>query len=62
MLDRKQNKTEVTVDLACPRGEGLVKAIKNRDIPISYQLKEPIEVEGRYFYEDLIREKYGEDA
>lgn len=62
MIDRKSNKTKITVDLTCPRGEDLVKAIKNRDIPTSYHLKEPIEVEGRYFYEDLIREKYGEDA
>ena len=58
---RKSNKTEIKVDLACPRGEGLISAIKNGDIPASFKIKEPIEVEGRYFYEDLVRDKYGED-
>ena len=61
-ITKKSGKTEVIVDLDCPRGNDLVAAIKSGNIPESMEIDGQIMVSGEYFYEDKIREKYGEDA
>lgn len=61
-IDYLKEKTKILVDLDCPRGSGLIEAIKIGPIPNWIKTDKPIEVEGRYFYEDMIRDKHGEDA
>lgn len=57
MIDQKTDKTEIKVDLDCPRGQDIVNAINNGDIPSWINAKKSIKVEGRYFYEDLMQDK-----
>lgn len=61
-ITQKLGKTEITVDLGCPRGSDLINAIKSGNIPQSMGIDGDILVTGQYFYEDKIREKFGEDA
>lgn len=61
-ITKKSGKTEIIVDLGCPRGNDLVNAIKSGNIPESMDIDGKISVSGQYFYEDKIREKFGEDA
>ncbi len=61
-ISKKSGKTEVLVDLGCPRGNDLVNAIKSGNIPESMGLDGEISVSGQYFYDEKIREKFGEDA
>ncbi|WP_371504504.1 YkgJ family cysteine cluster protein [Nitrosopumilus adriaticus] len=59
---KKSGKTDVLVDLDCPRGSDLITAIKSGNIPESMGIDGEISVSGTSSYEDKIREKYGEDA
>lgn len=61
-ITKKLGKTEITVDLGCPRGSDLINAIKSGNIPESMDIDGEISVTGQYFYEEKIREKFGEDA
>ncbi|CAD6368389.1 hypothetical protein NMT12_100018 [metagenome] len=61
-ITKKLGKTEIVVDLGCPRGNDLINAIKSGNIPESMGIGDEISVTGQYFYEDKIREKFGEDA
>lgn len=62
VIKKKGDKTEILVDLDCPRGEELVKAIKNNDIPAYLGIQGPVVVYGENLLEEAVREKYGEDA
>lgn len=54
-------KTRIYVDLDCPRGNDIVATLQNGDIPPWIKSKKPITVKGRYFYEELAQEKFGDE-
>lgn len=61
VIEERKNMTLVTVDLDCPRGYGIVQELENNRIPGWLPNDKPIKVEGRSFYEELAREKFGDE-
>lgn len=56
------DKTHIMVDLDCPRGAQLVEDMKNGNIPDWVKVRDKVTIEGRYFFEDAYRNRFGEDS
>lgn len=61
LIEEYATKTVIKVDLDCPRGSGIVQELVNNRIPGWILHNKPIEVQESYFYEDLAREKFGDE-
>jgi len=61
VIEECDDKILIKVDLDCPRGSGIVQELINNRIPGWLPHGKPIEVKASYFYEELAREKFGDE-
>jgi len=61
VIEEHDDKISIKVDLDCPRGSGIVQELINNKIPDWLSHNKPIEVQEGYFYEELTREKFGDE-
>ncbi len=61
VIEEYEDKISIKVDLDCPRGSGIVQELINNRIPGWLPRGKPIEVLEGHFYEELSREKFGDE-
>ena len=61
VIEEHETKIIIKVDLDCPRGSGIVQELINNRIPGWLPHDKPIEVQEGHFYEELAREKFGDE-
>ena len=61
VIEEHDDKISIKVDLDCPRGSGIVQELINNKIPDWLSHNKPIEIQEGYFYEELTREKFGDE-